>query len=136
MGTGRTTHVTFGAGGWYHLHRGASSDFSLGVALVAPSERYVAFMVEGEDITTVPDLSDDIWREIENWAADGNSRLPAKPAPLGPSIVAAVLGGAEQSVDGHRFAAIPIEVSSHDDLARLAGSLLPDVLKLHRSRET
>jgi hypothetical protein len=30
---GRTTHVTFGAGGWYHLHRGASSDFSLGVAL-------------------------------------------------------------------------------------------------------
>src|SRR5262245_9987188 len=31
---GRTTHVTFGAGGWYHLHRGASSDFSLGVALV------------------------------------------------------------------------------------------------------
>lgn len=31
---GRQTHVTFGAGGWYHLHRGASSDFSLGVALV------------------------------------------------------------------------------------------------------
>jgi hypothetical protein len=31
---GRETHVTFGAGGWYHLHRGASSDFSLGVALV------------------------------------------------------------------------------------------------------
>ena len=30
---GRLTHVTFGAGGWYHLHRGASSDFSLGVAL-------------------------------------------------------------------------------------------------------
>jgi hypothetical protein len=30
---GRTTHVTFGAGGWYHMHRGASSDFSLGVAL-------------------------------------------------------------------------------------------------------
>jgi len=30
---GRTTHIVFGAGGWYHLHRGASSDFSLGVAL-------------------------------------------------------------------------------------------------------
>ena len=30
---GRQTHITFGAGGWYHLHRGASSDFSLGVAL-------------------------------------------------------------------------------------------------------
>jgi hypothetical protein len=34
MGTERATHVTFGAGGWYHMHRGASSDFSLGVALV------------------------------------------------------------------------------------------------------
>jgi hypothetical protein len=31
---GRTTVIEFGAGGWYHLHRGASSDFSLGVALV------------------------------------------------------------------------------------------------------
>jgi len=31
---GRTTHIVFGAGGWYHLHRGASSDFSLGGAIV------------------------------------------------------------------------------------------------------
>jgi len=29
-GTDRTTNWTFGAGGWYHLHRGASSDLSLG----------------------------------------------------------------------------------------------------------
>ena len=30
-GTGpRVTDFIFGAGGWYHLHRGASSDFSLG----------------------------------------------------------------------------------------------------------
>src|SRR5262245_54605711 len=29
-GTDRTTEWIFGAGGWYHLHRGASSDFSLG----------------------------------------------------------------------------------------------------------
>lgn len=33
-GAGRTTHVSFGAGGWFHLHRGASSDFSVGAALV------------------------------------------------------------------------------------------------------
>jgi hypothetical protein len=26
----RTTAVNFGAAGWYHLHRGSSSDFSLG----------------------------------------------------------------------------------------------------------
>jgi hypothetical protein len=30
---GRRTEWIFGAGGWYHLHRGASSDFSLGGAL-------------------------------------------------------------------------------------------------------
>ncbi len=31
-GADRTTIVGFGAGGWYHFHRGASSDFSLGAA--------------------------------------------------------------------------------------------------------
>jgi hypothetical protein len=35
MGGGdRGTGVSFGAGGWYHFHRGASSDFSLGGALI------------------------------------------------------------------------------------------------------
>jgi hypothetical protein len=32
-GGDRVTAVGFGAGGWYHFHRGASSDFSLGGAL-------------------------------------------------------------------------------------------------------
>jgi hypothetical protein len=32
-GGDRLTTVGFGAGGWYHLHRGSSSDFSLGGAL-------------------------------------------------------------------------------------------------------
>jgi hypothetical protein len=32
-GTDRSTSWVFGAGGWYHLHRGSSSDFSLGAAL-------------------------------------------------------------------------------------------------------
>jgi len=35
MGGGdRGSSIGFGAGGWYHFHRGASSDFSLGAALV------------------------------------------------------------------------------------------------------
>src|SRR6476620_6417627 len=33
-GNDRATEYVFGAGGWYHLHRGASSDFSVG-ALIA-----------------------------------------------------------------------------------------------------
>ena len=35
MGGGdRGTQISFGAGGWYHLHRGSASDFSLGGALI------------------------------------------------------------------------------------------------------
>jgi len=33
-GTDRSSAWVFGAGGWYHFHRGASSDFSLGAAIV------------------------------------------------------------------------------------------------------
>ena len=29
----RVSNLVFGAGGWYHLHRGSSSDFSLGAAI-------------------------------------------------------------------------------------------------------
>jgi hypothetical protein len=37
-GADRSTFVGFGAGGWYHFHRGASSDFSLGAALVVGTQ--------------------------------------------------------------------------------------------------
>jgi hypothetical protein len=33
-GADRSTGISFGAGGWYHLHRGSASDFSLGAALL------------------------------------------------------------------------------------------------------
>jgi hypothetical protein len=33
-GADRSTTVGFGAGGWYHLHRGSASDFSVGGALI------------------------------------------------------------------------------------------------------
>ena len=32
-GNDRTTNWIFGAGGWYHLHRGSSSDFSVGALI-------------------------------------------------------------------------------------------------------
>jgi hypothetical protein len=37
-GANRSTGVGFGAGGWFHLHRGASSDFSLGGALIVATQ--------------------------------------------------------------------------------------------------
>jgi len=37
-GADRSTEVGFGAGGWYHLHRGSASDFSVGGALVVRTQ--------------------------------------------------------------------------------------------------
>jgi hypothetical protein len=106
----------------------------LGVALVVPSDRHLAFLAEGAAVVTISNLSDNLWREISAWAADGDARLPAKPAPMSPWVVAAVLGGGLPSgVSAQRFAAIPITVTSHDELARLADRLLPDLLNARRS---
>jgi hypothetical protein len=113
-----------------HLDTGAV----LGVALVVPSDRYLSFLAEGEASATTPDLSDETWREIDAWAADGDARLPARPAPMSPSIVATVLGEELASAGiAQRFAAIPITIGSHEELARLANRVLPELLNSRRS---
>jgi hypothetical protein len=113
-----------------HLDSGAV----LGVALVVPSDRYLSFLSEGAGIATTPNLSDETWREIDAWAADGDARLPAKPAPMSRAIVAAALGAELASAGiAQRFAAIPITAGSHDELARLAHRALPGLLNARRS---
>jgi hypothetical protein len=107
---------------------------ALGVALVVPSERYVSFLADGASIATTPNLSAETWREIDAWAADGGARLPAKPAPMTPSIVAAVLGAKQAApISAQRFAAIPLTVASRDELHSLADNLLRDLIKTRRS---
>lgn len=106
----------------------------LGVALVVPSERYLSFIAEGADIGISPSLPAETWREIDAWTSKVDARLPAKPAPMTPSIVAAFLG-AEQTpnIIAQRFAAIPITVASRDELNSLADRLLPDLIKTRHS---
>ena len=104
----------------------------LGVALVIPSGRHVSFLIEGARIATTS-LPDEMWRQIDAWVTDGNARLPARPAPLSPSIVAAILEGQPSAVSARRFAAIPIPEAFQDDLARLAQHLLPELLNDRRS---
>ena len=105
-----------------------------GVALVAPSGRYVSVLAADASIATSPGLPDDIWREIDAWAADGNARLPARPAPMSRSIVDALLGGQQAvAVTAQRFAAIPITEESHEALGRMADGQLPALLKARRS---
>ena len=107
---------------------------SLGVALVVPASRYLSILAVEAGLVTTHELSDDIWREIEAWAADGNARLPAKPAPMSRSVLAACLGGEQASaVSAQRFAAIPIAEASHEALSRLADDLLPALLRGRRS---
>jgi hypothetical protein len=102
----------------------------LGVAMVVPSEKYLSVLAEGSDIAISPTLSAETWREINAWTNDVESRLPAKPAPMTPSIVAAFVGAEQtQRLSAQRFAAIPITVASRDELISLADRLLPGLMK-------
>jgi hypothetical protein len=106
----------------------------LGVAVVVPSARYLACRTTEAGSTSVPVLAADAWREIDAWAVDGDARLPARPAAMTAAVVAALLGeGTPSAVIAERFAAVPIPVVSHADLATLVGRLLPDLLNARRS---
>jgi len=105
----------------------------IGVAVVVPSVRYLATLAEDAGRAVEPALTAELWREIEDWAADGDVRLPAKPAPMSPSIAAALLSAGDTSnVTAQRFAAIPITFTSRGELASLADRLLPNLLSARK----
>jgi hypothetical protein len=100
----------------------------LGVGLVVPSHRHLTMLAEGAESAVVPQLSPEVWSEIEAWAADGDARLPARPAPMTASILAALPGVSDESaVIAHRFAAIPIPMVPQHDVVSLVDRLLPDL---------
>ena len=101
-----------------------------GVALIVPTERFLAFLAESARFAATPTLSAETWREIEAWGDGGDAGLPAKPAPMSSSIVATFAG---ERARGERFASIPIVVSSREELTQLTGKLLPDLLRASRS---
>ena len=105
----------------------------VGVGLVAPSHQYVSLLAEGDAAASTPELSAETWRDITAWATDGDSRLPAKPAPMGTHIVGALVGAGEAStVSTERFAAIPLLLITREELASLANGLLPDLLRVRQ----
>ena len=106
----------------------------LGVALLVPSERYVSFLAEGSRIAVTPSVPAEAWRAIQAWTAEVEARLPAKPAPLPPPVVAAILGTKETlQIRAERFAAIPIPVGSRDEFSSLADQVLPGLLTARNS---
>ena len=98
-----------------------------GVALIVPSERFLAFLAHGAGLAATPTLSAETWRKIEAWGDAGEAGLPAKPARMSPSIVATFAGDERQPASGERFASIPIVVSSREELTQLTGKLLPEL---------
>ncbi len=105
----------------------------IGVAVVVPSVRYLATLAEDAGSAVEPTLTAELWREIEAWAADGDARLPAKPAPMNSSMAAALLSAGDTSnASAQRFAAIPITFTSRGELASLADRLLPNLLSARK----
>ena len=106
----------------------------LGVGLVAPSRRYLSFLTVGDAAAVTPDLSPETWRDLDAWEADGNARLPRRPAPMSPQIVEALMGAdAASTVSPERFAAIPLAAASRPELVSLAAKTLPELLRARQS---
>jgi len=112
-----------------HIDTGAL----LGVGLVFPLERHLSILAEGAGRAVEPELTASAWREIDGWATAGDSGLPARTAPMSPTISAALLEGARLSVSAQRFASVPISVTSRAELGPLSQRLLPELLNARRS---
>ncbi|HEX2456161.1 MAG TPA: hypothetical protein VHI99_20845 [Vicinamibacterales bacterium] len=112
--------------------RHTDSGALIGVALVVPSQRYLAVLADGAQSVREPRLAEHAWLEVDAWATAGDAGLPARPSPLNPDV-AAVLFVSDQPVIARRFASVPIGVTSHLDLAPLAERVLPQLLNARRS---
>ena len=100
-----------------------------GMALIVPSERYVAVRSHASDRLDEPTLTADQWREVDAWTAASNAALPAKPAPLSAAIVNVLVDDPSQAVTGERIAAVPIGSTTRPEARVWAERLL-------RGRET
>jgi hypothetical protein len=101
----------------------------VGVGLVVPSHRYLAFVTERDQLAVTPELTAETWSALDAWVAEGNARLPERPAAMDGHIVGALLGAdLASTVRAERFAAIPIPVPSRPELAGLVSRLLPELL--------
>ena len=78
--------------------RESETDGPLGVALLVPSERYAATILDGADEVRERKLTPGVWQEIDSWVIEGDAGLPAEPAPLSPTVAAALLESERPSI--------------------------------------
>ena len=97
----------------------------LGVALLVPSERYAATLVNGADKVRERKLTPAAWREIDKWVIKGDVGLPAEPGPLSPAVAAALLENERPTIGAHRFASFPMKARGEGALTSTVRRLLP-----------
>ena len=103
----------------------------LGVGVVIPSLRYASVLTGSSADARSSELSAEEWNGIDDWVAEGNAGLPARPAPMSPAIVAALLG--DGNVSAERFAAIPFTDLPRPELVSRVNTMLDELLRVRRS---
>jgi len=96
----------------------------LGVALLVPSERYAATLLDGADEARERKLTPAEWQEIDSWVIEGDAGLPAEPGPLSPAVAAALAESGQPSVRAHRLASFPLKSQGEEALAPTLRRLL------------
>jgi hypothetical protein len=96
---------------------------------VIPSLRYASVLTGRSTDARSAELSDEIWNGIDYWVAEGNAGLPARPAPMSPSI-AALMG--DGNVSAERFAAIPFTELPRPELVSRVNTMLAELLRVRR----
>ena len=104
--------------------RESETDGPLGVALLVPSERYAATILDGADEVRERKLTPGVWQEIDSWVIEGDAGLPAEPAPLSPAVAAALLESERPSIRAHRLASFSMKTQGEEVLAPTVRRLL------------
>jgi hypothetical protein len=112
--------------------RHAGSNTLAGVALLFPSHRYAALLLEGEQVHQRT-LSATIWLAIDAWIAASDAALPQRPAPVNDAIASALFESDDVPMIAQRFASIPLGAMPHEDVAVLAQRALPGFLLSRRT---
>ena len=83
----------------------------VGVALLVPSERYAATLVNGADEVRERKLTPAAWREIDKWVMDGDVGPPRGAGALAPCspVLPALLENERPTIGAHRFASFPMK---------------------------
>lgn len=102
----------------------------VGVALVAPSQRYASWLAAEDSGFHTPVLSEDQWKEIENWIATADQRLPARPMAMPVAVLPAFAAGhMAATVVAERCASVPLDMRSRAALAENAQRMLANVMR-------